>query len=203
MSAVPVEPPPAAGGARAPGRRRMTSKQGAVLDRLVDAAAALARESGYEGVSVRAAAARAGVAPATAYGLVASKDHLLAEVMWRAMADLPASGAAPDAAPADRVTAELGVLGTLMAGEPVLAAAGTTALLGPGPDVRDVRLRMGQAFHARLASALGDAADPVVLRTLDLFYTGTLLSMGMGHLPGEQVPEVLVEGAALIMGGRR
>ena len=39
---------------------------------------------------MRSAAERAGVAPATAYTYFASKDHLLAEVLWRRMEALPA-----------------------------------------------------------------------------------------------------------------
>ena len=49
----------------------------------MDAAADEARERGYEGMTVRSVARRAGVAPATAYTYFASKDHLLAEVLWR------------------------------------------------------------------------------------------------------------------------
>jgi len=179
----------------------MTPRQAEILDRLVEAAAAEARDHGYEGMTVRGAARRAGVAAATAYTLVASKDHLLAEVMWRKWLDLPAADIPPDASRAERVLAEMQVLGTYMADDPLLAAAGTTALLGPGPDVRDLRLRLGGAFHGRLAAALGKAPEPGLLRSLDLVYTGALLWMGMGHLPRHQVPDVLGEAAQLLMGG--
>jgi AcrR family transcriptional regulator len=186
-----------------PGRRRMTENQAAILGRLVEAAAAEARQHGYEGMTVRGAARRAGVAPATAYTLVASKDHLLAEVMWRRWEDLPDANPPSGASQADQVLAELRVLGTFMADDPLLAAAGTTALLGPGADVRDLRIRLGSAFHARLAAALGDDPDPGLVRSLDLVYTGALLWMGMGHLPRDQVPQVLDEAARLLLGEPR
>ena len=70
-------------------RRRVTTKQAEVVQRLVDAAADEARERGYEGMTVRSASRRAGVAPATAYTYFASKDHLLAEVLWRRFDALP------------------------------------------------------------------------------------------------------------------
>ena len=46
-------------------------------------------EVGYAGLTVRSVARRAGVAPATAYTYFSSKDHLLAEVLWRRMEALP------------------------------------------------------------------------------------------------------------------
>jgi AcrR family transcriptional regulator len=187
-----------------PGRRQVTPKQAALLDRLVEAAAGEARDLGYEGTTVRSAARRAGVAAATAYTYFASKDHLLAEVMWRHMAALLAAPIATDTSATDRVVRELRLLGTFMSDDPELAAAGTTALLGPGPDVRAIRIRIGTATHDRLAHALGDPAtgesgDPAIVQALDLMYSGALLWMGMGHLPPERVPDALAEAAVLIM----
>ncbi len=194
-------PPVAIGGSS--GRRRMTGRQTTVLDLLLDAAAVEARQHGYAGVTVRGVASRAGVATASAYHLVASKDHLLAETMWREMARLPAAAAPQSADAQSRVIAELRVLGTFMAGDPLLAAAGTTALLGDGPDVQDVRLRMGRLVSDRLAGALGEPVDVPVLRSLNLLYTGTLLAVGLGHLRSAEAPDALTEAAELILRGKR
>jgi AcrR family transcriptional regulator len=171
-------------------RRRLTPKQVAVVERLVAAAADEARELGYEGTTVRGAAKRAGVAPATAYTYFASKDHLLAEVLWRRMEDLPERMSRAKHA-VDRVRAELEVLALFMADDPVLAAACTTALLGSGPEVRAVRVRFGTAVHHRLEAALGVEAEPEVLEALDLAYSGAMLWAGMGHLQFEEVPPAL------------
>jgi len=179
-------------------RRHLSARQAAVVARLVDAAAVEAREHGYEGLTVRKAAKRAAVAPATAYTYFASKDHLLAEVMWRRLH--AATVADPNGATAiDRVTAVLQDLGLLMADDPALAAACTTALLGPGPDVRRLRDRLGAHIHTRLALALGDDEDPVVLRTLELAYIGAMLSAGMGHGSFAEVPADLRDVAHLIL----
>jgi AcrR family transcriptional regulator len=182
-------------------RRRLTLRQVAVVDQLVDAAAAEARERGYDGLTVRTVAKRAGVAPATAYTYFASKDHLLAEVLWRRLQATPVS-ALDGAGPAERVIAELRVLGLFMADDPTLAAACTTALLGSGPEVRALRVLFGTTLHERLAAALGDDADAAVLRSLDLAYSGAMLWAGMGHIRFEDVPDALSDAARLALGER-
>ena len=181
-------------------RRRLTVRQVAVVGQLVEAAATEARQEGYEGLTVRNVARRAGVAPATAYTYFASKDHLLAEVLWRRLQALPVTEVPDGGGPADRVIAELRALGLFVADDPMLAAACTTALLGSGPEVRALRVLFGTALHDRLADALGDAADEVVLRSLDLAYSGAMLWAGMGHIDFEDVPDALEDAARLIVG---
>lgn len=182
-------------------RRRLTPKQVAVVERLVDAAGDEARQLGYEGTTVRGAAKRAGVAPATAYTYFASKDHLLAEVLWRRMDALP-EAVSTGGSGLRRVRVELELLGLFMADDPVVAAACTTALLGSGPEVRAVRLRFGAEVHRRLERALGDGVDPSVLEGLELAYSGAMLWAGMGHLEFAQVPVVLGRLAANLLDGR-
>ena len=184
-------------------RRRLTPKQAALLERLVSAATEEARRHGYEATTVRGAAKRAGLSPATAYTYFASKDHLLAEVLWVHMEALPEAVHQGGAGSPERVEAELRLLGLFMADDPVLAAACTTALLGPGPEVRAVRLRFGAEVHARLAAALGDDGDPALLQGLELAYSGAMLWAGMGHLAFAEVPEVLARLARLLLGGGR
>ena len=181
-------------------RRRLTPRQAAVVGALLAAAADEARQQGYEGLTVRNVARRAGVAPATAYTYFASKDHLLAEVLWRRLEALAPAEVAAGADTAERVTAELRVLGLFVADDPVVAAACTTALLGRGAEVRALRERFGTALHARLRAALGDDADDAVLRGLDLAYSGAMLWAGMGHIHFEDVPETLATTARLLLG---
>ncbi len=183
-------------------RRRLTMRQAALVEQLLEAAADETRLQGYEGVTVRNVARRAGVAPATAYTYFASKDHMLAEVLWRRFGALPAPATATDSVTGtDRVIAELRVLGLFMADDPTLAAACTTALLGRGPEVRALRVLFGTELHERLASALGDRADEAVLRSLDLAYSGAMLWAGMGHIHFEDVPDALADAARRVLGG--
>jgi AcrR family transcriptional regulator len=179
-------------------RRRLTSRQAEAVERLVEAAAEEARDSGYESTTVRGAARRAGVSPATAYTFFASKDHLLAEVLWRRMRALPAPAYDPAADELERVSSELRALALFVADDESLARACTTAILGSGPEVRAVRVRFGNEVHRRLAAALGETATPAVLQGLDLAYSGAMLWAGMGHLSFTAVPQAL-EGLARML----
>jgi AcrR family transcriptional regulator len=143
------------------------------------------------------------VAPATAYTYFASKDHLLAEVLWRRLQALPVPDEVAGADATERVVAELRALGMFMADDPTLAAACTTALLGSGPEVRALRVLFGTALHDRLANALGDGADEAVVRSLDLAYSGAMLWAGLGHIHFEDVPDALADTARLVLGAGR
>jgi AcrR family transcriptional regulator len=184
-------------------RRRLTPRQAAVVERLIEAAADEARETGYEGTTVRSAARRAGVAPATAYTYFASKDHLLAEVLWRRMEALPELAFDAAATPLERLGAELSVVGLFMADDTTLAAACTTALLGSGPEVFELRVRFGAELHRRVATALGDAGDAHVLQGIDMAWSGAMLWAGMGHMRFEDVPRVLADTSRLLLEGAR
>jgi AcrR family transcriptional regulator len=184
-------------------RRKLTSKQGVVVERLIEAAAVEARSLGYDGTTVRGAARRAGVAPATAYTYFASKDHLLAEVLWRRMRDLPDPVFDASTSAFERVAAELRVLGLFMADDTTLAVACTSALLGNGPDVSAIRERFGAEVNARLAHSLGDSSDRRVLRALDLAWSGAMLWAGLGHMAFTEVPDALVGVASLLLDGAR
>jgi AcrR family transcriptional regulator len=57
--------------------RRLSPAQATTRGRLVQGAADLAAEGGYDAVTVRAVAARTGLSPATAYQFFSSKDEML------------------------------------------------------------------------------------------------------------------------------
>jgi AcrR family transcriptional regulator len=179
-------------------RRYLTPRQAELVDRVVEAAVREVREHGYDGLTVRGAARSAGVAPATAYTYFASKDHVLAEILWRRLESLPSVAPDPTLPQLQRVTEELARLGTFMAADPDVAAACTTALLGTGADVKELRDRIGSRIVLRIAAALGDDDGPV-LQTLNLAYVGAMLSAGMGHLTFEEVPGAMATAAALVL----
>lgn len=187
-----------------PGRRDLGSRQADRVDALVEATVAELREHGYDGLTVRNAARRAGVAPATAYTYFGSKEHLVAEVFWRRLQTLDGSGSRART-PVTRVQAALRSLALLIADEPALAAASTTAILANDPDVHRLRNRIGAAFDDHLAAALGDDADPAVLRALNLALAGALLQAGMGYFSYTELADRMDEVAALVVtrGGER
>ena len=73
---------------------------------LVRATGEEVEEVGYSGLTVRNVARRAGVAPATAYNYFSSKDHLLAEVLWRRIQALPPVEPATGSGPVSQRLAE-------------------------------------------------------------------------------------------------
>lgn len=179
-------------------RRRLTQRQAGTVLRLTDAAVEELRAVGYGGLTVRSVAARGGVAPATAYTYFSSKNHLVTEVFWRRINGLePVSGVT--SVSAERVVDVMRELALLVADEPELASACTVAMLGDDPDVQHLRERIGQAWHERLAAALGEGHDPAVLQALEMSLAGALLHAGMGHTSYGRIADRLEATTRLIM----
>jgi AcrR family transcriptional regulator len=61
--------------------RRLTARQRATRQQIVDAAVDIATTEGYDALTTRAAGARAGVAIGTVYRYFTSKDHMLVTAM--------------------------------------------------------------------------------------------------------------------------
>ncbi|KNA91426.1 TetR/AcrR family transcriptional regulator [Gordonia sp. w5E2] len=181
-------------------RRRLTAQQAETVARLTDAAVDVLNADGFDGLTVRVVAKRAGVAPATAYTYFSSKSHLVSEVFWRRLAEgVPEADASLSRE--DRVAEILRNVSLVVAGEGQLGGAVTVALLGTDPDVEHLRLRIGGFIRTRLAQALEvDVEHPgPVVDALEMLYAGGLVHAGMGHLTYEQTSERLVAAARLIL----
>ena len=178
-------------------RRRLTARQAEVVATLVRAAEDETEEVGYAGLTVRNVARRAGVAPATAYTYFSSKDHLLAEVLWRRMEALPPPDAGSSADLSDRVAAAVREM-IPFGDRPALVDATTVALISPNPDVAALRDRIGATTHRRLTTAVGPGADPRAVRVLEAADRGALLTAGIGHMAFQDVPEFVAEAATLL-----
>ena len=184
-------------------RRRLTARQAEAVATLVRAAEEETEEVGYAGLTVRGVARRAGVAPATAYTYFSSKDHLLAEVLWRRMGALPPVETDPSVPLATRVAQTVEDMIPFAAQSPALIDACTVALVSPSPDVSHLRDRIGAQTHRRLTAALGPGVDPRVVRVLEAAYSGALLSAGTGHTSFVDVPAFVAEAAGLLVGDDR
>ena len=180
-------------------RRELTPRQAAAVERLTDAAVLEIRAKGYEGLTVRNVAARARVAPATAYTYFASKDHLVTEVFWRRLRALPSPAFAGKRGASARVVEALRDVVLLVSKEPQLAAACTTAMLAPDLDVKRLRDRIGAQIRHRIRSALGEDHDPAVLGALELAVSGAMLQAGMGHLRYADLPARIEEFSKLLL----
>jgi AcrR family transcriptional regulator len=185
-----------------PARRELTGRPAATVARLVDAAVVEVGATGYDAFTVRGVARRAGVAPATAYTYFASKDHLLAEVFWRRLQQLPElRGARRN--PVDRVREAVADMAMLVADPPELSAAVTTAMLAHDPDVKRLRDAVGAVFLTRLGQALGEEGDPAVLEAIVFAFTGAMLMAGMGNLAYDELGDRVAAVAALLVKPRR
>ncbi len=161
------------------------------------------RESSYADLTVRAVAARAKVAPATAYTYFSSKNHLIAEVYLDLVRQVPYFTDVNDSM-VTRVEKALRSLALVVADEPEVAAACTTALLSTSdPAVRKVRDRIGAEIHRRIKSAVGPDADARTVSALEMTYFGALVHAGSGAFTYRQIADRLTYVVGLILGEDR
>jgi AcrR family transcriptional regulator len=160
------------------------------------------REMSYSDLTVRTVAARAKVAPATAYTYFSSKNHLIAEVYLDLVRQVPYFTDVNDPMPL-RVEKALRHLALVVADEPEVGAACTTALLGGGADpaVAAARDRIGAEIHRRISSAIGPGADPVTVSALEMAFFGALVQAGSGEFTYHEIADRLAGVVSLILAG--
>ncbi|OBH15514.1 TetR family transcriptional regulator, partial [Mycobacterium sp. E3247] len=160
------------------------------------------REKSYADLTVRAVAARAKVAPATAYTYFSSKNHLIAEVYLDLVRQVPYFTDVNDPMP-HRVEQVLRHLALVVADEPEVSAACTTALLSGGaePAVAAARDRIGAEIHRRITSAMGPDADPTAVSALEMSFFGALVQAGSGEFTYREIADRLAYVVRLILTG--
>jgi AcrR family transcriptional regulator len=175
-------------------------RQEETFRKVLAAGVEMLRESSYADLTVRAVAARAKVAPATAYTYFSSKNHLIAEVYLDLMRQVPYFTDVNDTR-LTRVERTLRSMALMVADDPEVAAACTTALLsGNDPAVRSVRDRIGAEIHRRLRSAMGPEADARTLSALEMTFFGALVNAGSGAFTYHQIADRLSYVVGLILG---
>jgi AcrR family transcriptional regulator len=185
------------------GETTRNRRQEETFRKVLTAGMAMLRESSYADLTVRAVAARAKVAPATAYTYFSSKNHLIAEVYLDLMRQVPYFTDVNEPMPS-RVEKALRSLTLAVADEPEVAAACTTALLSASdPTVRKVRDRIGAEIHRRIRSAVGPDADARVVSALEMTYFGALVNAGSGAFTYHQIADRLSYVVGLILGEDR
>jgi AcrR family transcriptional regulator len=187
----------------APDEAPRNRRQEETFRKVLTAGMEMLRESSYADLTVRAVAARAKVAPATAYTYFSSKNHLIAEIYLDLMSQVPYYTDVNEPMPI-RVEKALRNLTLVVADEPEVAAACTTALLtGSDPTVRRVRDRIGLEIHRRIKSAAGPDTDPRVVSALEMTYFGALVNAGSGAFTYHQIADRLSYVVGLILGEDR
>lgn len=176
--------------AAAPSTRQWLSKrQSATVDALLDAGLEALRENGFEAMSLRDVASRAGVTHTTAYTYFTSKEHLLAELNWRLLQAQPAPEPDPDASIADRLIEALRGPSTVLTDEPSMAAGLLLAMASSDPDIARIRDLIGTDLVERIVAALGADADERVADAALLLYSGAMLQAGLGYFTFDEVVE--------------
>lgn len=189
------------GAVTAPQRAEETRRprQEETVRKLLGAALDTLRASSYADLTVRGVAAAAHVAPATAYTYFSSKNHLVAEVYLDLVRRV---GYFTDVNQTrlTRVRQSLRSLALVVADEPEVAAACTTALLSNEAEVRAVRERIGAEIHRRIKSAVGPDAETRTVDALEMSYFGALVQAGSGAFSYRQIADRLGYVAGLVLG---
>jgi AcrR family transcriptional regulator len=186
-----------------PGETPRNRRQEETFRKVLAAGVEMLRESSYADLTVRAVAARAKVAPATAYTYFSSKNHLIAEVYLDLLKQVPYFTDVNEPMH-DRVEQVLRSMALTVADDPEVAAACTTALLtGTDPTVRRVRDRIGAEIHRRIRSAVGPDADPRMVAALEMTFFGALVNAGSGVFTYHQIADRLSYVVGLILGEDR
>ncbi|OBH47333.1 TetR/AcrR family transcriptional regulator [Mycobacterium mantenii] len=189
-------------GGREAGQPARNRRQEETFRKVLAAGIETLREKSYADLTVRAVAARAKVAPATAYTYFSSKNHLIAEVYLDLVRQVPYFTDVNDPM-TTRVEQVLHHLALVVADEPEVGAACTTALLSGGADpaVRAARDRIGAEIHRRITSAMGPNADPTAVSALEMSFFGALVQAGSGEFSYREIADRLAYVVRLILSG--
>ena len=189
-------------GDRQTGQPARNRRQEETFRKVLAAGIETLREKSYADLTVRAVAARAKVAPATAYTYFSSKNHLIAEVYLDLVRQVPYFTDVNEPM-TTRVEQVLHHLALVVADEPEVGAACTTALLGGGTDpaVGVVRDRIGAEIHRRIATAIGPGADANTVAALEMMFFGALVQAASGQFTYHQIADQLAYVVRLILPG--
>ena len=191
--------PPSEAGAPST-RQVLTKRQSATVDALLDAGLLALREVGFDNLSLRDVATRAGVTHTTAYNYFTSKEHLVAELNWRLQRAVPEPDPDPRRPLPERLAAALRDATELYAGEEALAEALLVSLVARDPDIERIRTAIGADFLRRIETAAGPDADPRVIEATLLIYSGSMLQAGLGYFNFTEVADQITRVMSLLEG---
>jgi len=172
--------------------------------RLLDAAAALATEGGYDAVQMRDVAARAGVALGTLYRQFSSKDQLLLACLAAQAATLQEQLAKhpPAGTPSSRLADVLRQASGAIARDRRLSEAMVTALSSPDPAAAPAKQEIYDLLVAIIAEAAGDGAGrdlDAVARVVGYVWFSALEFWVAGLIDGDEMASELAEAARLLL----
>jgi TetR/AcrR family transcriptional regulator, cholesterol catabolism regulator len=191
-----------------PARRTRATETAARKRRLLDAAAQLASEGGYDAVQMRDVAARAEVALGTLYRHYSSKDQLLVAVMAQQAATLrermdqrPARGTTA----AERVADVLARATRALERHPSVTQAMLAAMSSPDTNTVPVKDDINATMRAIISDAVGetpvDQLDDIVA-VLGAVWFAELTFWSTGLRNGTSMTDNLARAASLLLDGR-
>ena len=161
-------------------RQWLSERQSATVASLLEAGLDEVREVGFEKLTIRSVAQRAGVTHTTAYSYFTSKAHLISELHMRQTRAMPTPEVSAGESFVGRVRAAFEGPAGALAADPVLARAVFMAIIADEPEVRRLRSAVGAELVGRLRTALGPFDDPELVSTLFLAYSGAMMLVGTG-----------------------
>jgi AcrR family transcriptional regulator len=147
--------------------------------RVLDATIDLLREVPYSGITMRSIAKRAGVSHGEICAYFRSKDAIVAEIYLERLRAAPLVVDVEQSARA-RIAAQFSQLVMLLADEPGIAAACSSALICDEPSVRAIRQRIHAELQRRVRTVLRSGAWPEVAETLEFGLLGALVQASCG-----------------------
>ena len=161
-------------------RQWLSERQSATVAALLEAALDEVRAVGFEKLTIRSVAQRAGVTHTTAYSYFTSKAHLISELYWRRTQAMPSPEVTGDESFVGRVRAAFEAPAAVLAADPALSRAVFMAIISDEPDVRRLRGAVASELIRRLRSALGPFDEPDLVGTLLMAYSGAMMLVGTG-----------------------
>jgi AcrR family transcriptional regulator len=147
--------------------------------RVLDATVDLLREVPYSRITMRSIAKRAGVSHGEICAYFRSKDAIVAEIYLERLRAAPLVVDVEQSARA-RIAGQFSQLVMLLADEPGIAAACSSALICDEPSVRAIRQRIHAELQRRVRTVLRSGAWPEVAETLEFGLLGALVLASCG-----------------------
>lgn len=160
-----------------------------IARRVLDATVELLREVPYSNITMRAIAKRTGVSHGEVCAYFRSKDAIVAEIYLERLRAAPLIVDTEQSARA-RIATQFSQLVMLLADEPGVAAACSSALICDEPSVRAVRKRIHAELQRRVRTALRSGAWPEVVETLEFGLLGALVHASCGAAFGQTAEDL-------------
>lgn len=167
-------------------RDRDDEETGKVMSATVE----LLREVPYSDITMQAISKRAGISIGSLRERFWSTDAIVAEIYLARLRAVPLD-VDIERDPKERIVAQFSHLVMLLADEPGLAAACSSALVCSDPSVRSVRERINAEYHRRVRTMLRSGAWPEVTQTLEFGLVGALVHASCGVSDFQQTADDL------------